>query len=121
MKKILTLLILAFVLMQSCTKVDENIYDKYAAEDFYSSPSGSDVALASVYAQIAGNWGGNGYAGADNGLYDLNSFASDEQRSAAGPGDLERGPNRRRSQRQHRSGSLPNRNRSPFDHRRKSG
>ena len=79
MKKILTLLILSFVLMQSCTKVDENIYDKYAAEDFYSSPTGSDVALASVYAQIAGNWGGNGYAGADNGLYDLNSFASDEQ------------------------------------------
>ncbi len=79
MKKILTLSLLAFVLMQSCTKVDEKIYDKYAAEDFYSSPSGSDVALASVYAQIAGNWGGNGYAGADNGLYDLNSFASDEQ------------------------------------------
>lgn len=79
MKKIITLSLLAFVLMQSCTKVDENIYDKYAAEEFYSSPTGSDVALSSVYAQIAGNWGGNGYAGADNGLYDLNSFASDEQ------------------------------------------
>ncbi len=79
MKKIITLSLFAFVLIQSCTKVDEKIYDKYAAEDFYSSPTGSDVALASVYAQIAGNWGGNGYAGADNGLYDLNSFASDEQ------------------------------------------
>lgn len=79
MKKISTLVVLTFLLLQSCTKVDENIYDRYAATDFYSSPIGSDVALASVYAQIAGNWGGNGYAGADNGLYDLNAFSSDEQ------------------------------------------
>ena len=66
-------------MLQSCTKVEEKIYDKYAANSFYSSPTGSDVALASVYAQIAGNWGGVGYAGADNGWYDLNSFSSDEQ------------------------------------------
>ncbi len=79
MKKISSLLVLTFLLFQACTKVDENIYDRYAADDFYSSPTGSDVALASVYAQIAGNWGGNGYAGADNGLYDLNAFSSDEQ------------------------------------------
>jgi starch-binding outer membrane protein, SusD/RagB family len=79
MKKILLLSILSVFLFESCTKVDENIYDKYAANDFYSSPTGSDVALASVYAQIAGNWGGNGYAGADNGWYDLNCMSSDEQ------------------------------------------
>ncbi len=79
MKKILVLLVFAFLLTPSCTKVDEHIYDKYAATDFYSSPTGSDVALAGVYAQIAGNWGGVGYAGADNGWYDLNSMSSDEQ------------------------------------------
>jgi hypothetical protein len=79
MKKIPVLLLLTFGLFQGCTKVDENIYDKYAATDFYSSPTGSDVALASVYAQVAGNWGGVGYAGADNGWYDLNVMSSDEQ------------------------------------------
>lgn len=78
MKKISVLSLLAFLLLQSCTKVDENIYDKYAATDFYSSPTGSDVALASVYAQIVGNWG-VGYAGADNCWYDLNTMSSDEQ------------------------------------------
>lgn len=79
MKKISVLSLLAFLLFQSCTKVDENIYDKYAAADFYSSPAGSDVALAGVYAQMPGNWGGVGYAGADNGWYDLNTMSSDEQ------------------------------------------
>ncbi|MBO9658951.1 MAG: RagB/SusD family nutrient uptake outer membrane protein, partial [Chitinophagaceae bacterium] len=79
MKKIFFFILLTFQFVQSCTKVDENIYDRYAADDFYNSPTGSDVALASVYAQIAGNWGGVGYAGADNGWYDLNSMSSDEQ------------------------------------------
>ncbi|MES2649565.1 MAG: RagB/SusD family nutrient uptake outer membrane protein [Bacteroidota bacterium] len=79
MKKLIMLPVFILVLGISCTKVDENIYDKYAASEFYSSPTGSDVALASVYAQIAGNWGGVGYAGADNGWYDLNSMSSDEQ------------------------------------------
>ncbi|MEO7309327.1 MAG: RagB/SusD family nutrient uptake outer membrane protein [Chitinophagaceae bacterium] len=79
MKKISLVSIVALMLAQSCTKVNENVYDKYAASDFYSSPTGSDVALAGVYAKIAGNWDGNGYAGADNGWYDLNSMSSDEQ------------------------------------------
>lgn len=63
----------------SCTNIDEAVYDKYAATDFYASPEGSDAALASVYAQIPGNWNGVGYAGADNGWYDLNCMSSDEQ------------------------------------------
>ena len=62
-----------------CTDVSEEVYDKYTADDFYGSAQGSDVALASVYAQVAGNWGGVGYAGADNSWYDLNCMASDEQ------------------------------------------
>lgn len=63
----------------SCTDLEENVYDKYSAKDFYASPEGSEAALASVYAQIPGNWDGVGYAGADNGWYDLNCMSSDEQ------------------------------------------
>ena len=75
------ILIPAFIalLMMGCTKVDEEVYDKYAASEFYSSATGADVALANVYAQIPGNWGGVGYAGADNGWYDVNSMSTDEQ------------------------------------------
>lgn len=76
LKYILLLIIPAFV---GCTDLDENVYDKFAAEDFYATPEGSDAALASVYGQLTGNWGGTGYAGADNGWYDLNCMSSDEQ------------------------------------------
>ncbi|WP_423146629.1 RagB/SusD family nutrient uptake outer membrane protein [Rubrolithibacter danxiaensis] len=79
MKKIFISACFAAIIMQGCTKLDENIYDKYTSEEFYNSPQGSDVALAAVYAQIPGNWNGVGYAGADNGWYDLNSMSSDEQ------------------------------------------
>lgn len=79
MKKIITLVLFAALIMQSCTNVDEVVYDKYASKDFYSSSTGADVALASVYAQIPGNWNGVGYAGADNGWYDVNSMSTDEQ------------------------------------------
>jgi starch-binding outer membrane protein, SusD/RagB family len=78
MKKIIILSSVLFF-FQSCTKVDEEVFDKYQAEEFYSSPNGPNAALTSVYAQIPGNWGGVGYAGADNGWYDLNAFSSDEQ------------------------------------------
>lgn len=78
MNKII-LSLFTLVLAVGCTDVDENVYDKYAANDFYASPVGSDAALASVYAQIPGNWGGVGYAGADNGWYDLNTMSTDEQ------------------------------------------
>ncbi|MDA3854528.1 MAG: RagB/SusD family nutrient uptake outer membrane protein, partial [Bacteroidales bacterium] len=59
--------------------VDEEVYDKYSAEEFYTSDIGADAALAGVYAQIPGNWDGVGYAGADRGWYDINSMSSDEQ------------------------------------------
>ncbi|MEH6405820.1 MAG: RagB/SusD family nutrient uptake outer membrane protein [Leeuwenhoekiella sp.] len=63
----------------SCTDVEEQVYDKYPANEFYGSEEGADVALAGVYAKIGGNWDGVGYAGADNGWYDLNSMSADEQ------------------------------------------
>ncbi|HTE02038.1 MAG TPA: RagB/SusD family nutrient uptake outer membrane protein [Mucilaginibacter sp.] len=78
MKKILFSILIICLAAQSCTKVNENVYDKYAAGQFYSTPAGANVALANVYAKITGTWGSN-YAGRDNCWYDLNSFSSDEQ------------------------------------------
>ncbi len=78
MKKILISIFIVGLAAQSCTKVNENVYDKYAAAQFYSTPAGADNALANVYAKITGSWGSN-YAGRDNCWYDLNSFSSDEQ------------------------------------------
>lgn len=72
-------LLFTLVLLFGCIDVDENVFDKYAAEEFYSTPQGADAALASVYAQIPGNWDGVGYAGADRGWYDINSMTTDEQ------------------------------------------
>lgn len=81
MKRSKIFLINCFIVLlaASCTDVSETVYDKYEADEFYATPEGSDVALAAVYAQVAGNWGGLGYAGADNGWYDLNAMCADEQ------------------------------------------
>jgi hypothetical protein len=78
MKKILISFIILAVVAQGCKKVNESVYDKYSASEFYSSPKGAEVALANVYSQVSGN-GGTGYAGADNCWYDLNTMSSDEQ------------------------------------------
>ncbi|SEO32279.1 Starch-binding associating with outer membrane [Mucilaginibacter gossypiicola] len=78
MKKILMSIFIIGLAAQSCTKVNENVYDKYPASEFYSTPAGADDALANVYAKITGSWGSN-YAGRDNCWYDLNSFSADEQ------------------------------------------
>jgi hypothetical protein len=77
--KNLLLLTFLFSFLFGCTDVEEKVYDKYPANDFYGSPEGADVALAGVYSKIGGNWDGVGYAGADNGWYDLNSMSADEQ------------------------------------------
>jgi starch-binding outer membrane protein, SusD/RagB family len=79
MNKIVTTFIFALILFFSCTNIEENVYDKYSAKDFYASEEGSNSALAGVYAQIPGNWDGVGYAGADRGYYDINSSSTDEQ------------------------------------------
>lgn len=80
--KLNTIFIIAgcsMAMLTGCTDVEENVYDRYTADEFYGSPEGSDVALAGVYAQVSGNWNGVGYAGADNGWYDLNCMTADEQ------------------------------------------
>lgn len=79
MNRIVITTILILALFSGCTDIEETVYDKYAAEEFYASEEGSDAALASVYEQIPGNWEGVGYAGADRGWYDINSSSTDEQ------------------------------------------
>src|ERR1700712_177251 len=78
MKKILLITAIIGLVTQSCTKVNENVYDQYAKDPFYATPVGADVALANVYSKVTGSWGSN-YAGRDNCWYDLNSFAADDQ------------------------------------------
>jgi hypothetical protein len=78
MKKLLISVFAIGLAAQSCTKVNENVYDKYEGNAFYATPKGADNALATVYGKITGTWGSN-YAGRDNCWYDLNSFSSDEQ------------------------------------------
>src|SRR5258708_6142344 len=79
MKKILiySMFILGLV-AQSCTKTNENVYDKFSADAFLKTPAGANNALATVVGRISGTWGNN-YAGRDNCWYDLNEFSSDEQ------------------------------------------
>src|SRR5579872_5176931 len=78
MKKILLSILIVGLAAQSCTKVNENVYDKYPSTQFYATPTGVNDALANVYGKITGSWGSN-YAGRDNCWYDLNCFSSDEQ------------------------------------------
>lgn len=78
-KNISILTAFSLMLLTGCTDVREDVYDRYTADDFYSSPEGADAALAGEYAQLSGNWNGVGYAGADNGWYDLNTMCADEQ------------------------------------------
>jgi hypothetical protein len=78
MKKILFGILIVGLAAQSCTKVNETVYDKYAANAFYATPAGQQDALASIYGQITGTWSSN-YAGRDNCWYDINEFSSDEQ------------------------------------------
>jgi hypothetical protein len=73
-----------FLALFSCTDVSETVYDQYPADEFYATPEGTNSLLASIYAQIPGEfnrdgYNGVGYAGADNGWYDMNSMSSDEQ------------------------------------------
>ena len=62
----------------SCTDLDEGVYDQFVAEDFYQTDVGTAAALADVYKEMRGDWGGIGIAGADRGWYDLNETCTDE-------------------------------------------
>ena len=48
LRKKLIWMLLAIPMLGGCTKLEEEVYDKYPAEEFYASPEGADVALAGV-------------------------------------------------------------------------
>ncbi len=52
-----------FLSLFGCTDISENVYDKYPAEDFYGTPEGANIALASVYAEIPGDFQRNNVPG----------------------------------------------------------
>lgn len=79
MKKILYLIMIAVsVTYVGCTDLDEGIYGQQVADSFYATDAGINAALASIYNEVRGDWGGKGIAGADRGWYDLNETSTDE-------------------------------------------
>jgi len=78
MKKIFSLILAAGLIMTSCTDLDEGVYDRFVADDFYKTEAGINAALADIYKEMRGDWGGIGIAGADRGWYDLNESCTDE-------------------------------------------
>jgi len=78
MKKILLSLAVLSAATIGCTKLDEGLYDRQVADQFYATPEGVNAALADIYNEIRGDWGGKGYAGADRGWFDLNETCTDE-------------------------------------------
>lgn len=78
MKKLAYLFSVIALIAISCTKLDEGVYDRQVAEDFYATPAGINATLANIYNEIRGDWNGKGYAGADRGWYDLNETNTDE-------------------------------------------
>jgi starch-binding outer membrane protein, SusD/RagB family len=78
MKKIFYSLLIMATATVSCTKLDEGVYDRQVADQFYATPEGINSALANIYNEVRGDFGGKGYAGADRGWFDLNETCTDE-------------------------------------------
>jgi hypothetical protein len=77
MKKFLLTAALLGATISGCT-VKEGVYDQAVADQFYATPAGINAALADIYGEIRGDWGGKGVAGADRGWFDLNEVTTDE-------------------------------------------
>jgi starch-binding outer membrane protein, SusD/RagB family len=79
MKKIIyTLTTAVLVSLSGCTNLEEGIYGQQVADNFYATDAGINAALAGIYNEVRGDWGGKGIAGADRGWYDLNECSTDE-------------------------------------------
>lgn len=79
MKKLVLIPFVTLLLfLGSCTNLEEGIFDQFVAEDFYRTEAGINAALADIYKEIRGDFGGIGIAGADRGWYDLNETCTDE-------------------------------------------
>ena len=70
----------AALLFSSCSSfLEENPKDKITEDQAYANPTLVYLtAVASLYTQVGANGGGNGLQGTDRGVYDLNTFSTDE-------------------------------------------
>ena len=68
------------LLFSSCSSfLEENPKDQITEEQAYANPTLVYLtAVASLYTQVGANGGGNGLQGTDRGVYDLNTFCTDE-------------------------------------------
>lgn len=78
MKKTFLMVVLFGAILTNCTNVDEGVYDQQVADKFYATPAGVNAALADLYGEVRGDWGGKGVAGGDRGWFDLNEVTTDE-------------------------------------------
>ena len=78
MNKLISKIAILTLLTVGCTKLDEGLYDRQVADNFYATPAGINAALANIYNEMRGDWNGKGYAGGDRGWYDLNETNTDE-------------------------------------------
>ena len=64
----------------SCSSfLEEHPKDKITEDQAYSTPMLVYLtAVASLYTQVGASWGGSGLQGTDRGIYDLNTFTTDE-------------------------------------------
>jgi hypothetical protein len=77
MKKILAIFYI-LVLFQSCTKLDENVFDQIPSDEYFKTEEQVKGTLTTIYDEIRGDWNGKGYMGADRGWYDINELTTDE-------------------------------------------
>lgn len=90
-KQLLYLGVLSMLMFTSCS-LDETVKSMLPEDQAYSNPDLIYVNLVgNVYANIGGSGGGQGLAGADRGLYDLNVFTADEAILPKRGGDWEDG------------------------------
>lgn len=78
MKKVSILLTGLLTLAVSCTNVEEKVYDKMLASEYYRTPDGIESVVGNLYNEMRGDWNGKGVAGADRGWFDMNETCTDE-------------------------------------------
>ncbi len=75
----LSIVLFSFAFAGCSGFLDENPKDQMSEETAYQSSTLVYLnTVANLYTQIGGTGAGNGLAGTDRGLYDLNTFSSDE-------------------------------------------
>lgn len=71
-------LVVICVITFACTDLTEDVVGPQVSDDFYSTESGANAALADIYAEIRADYNGNGIAGGDRGWFDLQESCTDE-------------------------------------------